>query len=142
MVPVENVDYDARVTVIAEAMAMGPAVIVTRTGGQVDFVRDGVEGRYVPPGDAVALRAAIEDLLARPRRRSGSAGPAGRSWSSGIRSTPTWPGWPRSCGPRSRPDPAAGSGCQGAGRDPRTNEHERQEGRGAAGALQPIRAST
>ncbi len=78
VVPVQDVDYDAGVTVIAEAMAMGRAVIATRTGGQVDLVRDGEQGLYVPPGDAPALRAAIEHLLARPAEaeRLGRAGRA------------------------------------------------------------------
>lgn len=78
VVPVEDVDYDAGVTVIAEAMAMGRAVILTRTGGQVDLVQDGEQGLYVPPGDVAALRAAIERLLAAPDEaaRLGHAGRA------------------------------------------------------------------
>ncbi len=46
---------------------MGKAVVVTRTVGQRDVVQDGVDGVYVPPGDAVALRRAILRLLQHPQ---------------------------------------------------------------------------
>jgi glycosyltransferase involved in cell wall biosynthesis len=66
VVPLEDVDFDAGVTCIAEAMAMGKAVIVTRSRGQVDLVTEGDTGLYVPPGDPRALREAIEYLMANP----------------------------------------------------------------------------
>lgn len=66
VVPLEDVDFDAGVTVIAEAMAMGKAVVVTRARGQRDLVREGETGLHVPPGDPRALRAAIEYLLRDP----------------------------------------------------------------------------
>ncbi len=77
-VPLADVDFDAGVTCIAEAMAMGKAVVVTRTRGQVDLVREGETGLYVPPGDPRALRGAIEHLLANPDEaaRMGRAGRA------------------------------------------------------------------
>jgi glycosyltransferase involved in cell wall biosynthesis len=76
VVPLHEADFDAGVTTITEAMAMGKAVIVTRIRGQVDVVRDGVNGLYVPPGDPVALRQAIEHLLRYPEEaaRMGRAG--------------------------------------------------------------------
>jgi glycosyltransferase involved in cell wall biosynthesis len=76
VVPLADVDFDAGVTCIAEAMAMGKAVVVTRARGQVDLVREGESGLYVPPGDARALRQAIEHLLANPDEaaRMGAAG--------------------------------------------------------------------
>jgi glycosyltransferase involved in cell wall biosynthesis len=46
-----------------EAMAHGRPVVATAVGGLVDAVEDGVTGLLVPPGDAPALRAAIERLL-------------------------------------------------------------------------------
>jgi len=66
VVPLEDVEFDAGVTVIAEAMAMGKAVIVTRARGQRDLVREGETGLHVPPRDPRALRAAIEYLLGDP----------------------------------------------------------------------------
>lgn len=76
VVPLHEADFDAGVTTLCEAMAMGKAVIVTRTQGQADVVREGVSGLYVPPGDARALRQAIEHLLRHPEAaaRMGRAG--------------------------------------------------------------------
>lgn len=66
VVPLYQTDFDAGVTSICEAMAMGKALIVTRTHAQVDVVREGVNGLYVPPGNPRALRQAIEYLLQHP----------------------------------------------------------------------------
>jgi glycosyltransferase involved in cell wall biosynthesis len=66
VMPLENVEFQAGVTAILEAMAMERAVVCSRTPGQTDVVVDGENGRYVPSGDAAALRAAIVDLLQRP----------------------------------------------------------------------------
>jgi glycosyltransferase involved in cell wall biosynthesis len=62
--------------VVVEAMAHGRPVVASAVGGIPDLIVDGVTGLLVPPGDAVALRAAIEKLLADPalRRRMGVAG--------------------------------------------------------------------
>jgi glycosyltransferase involved in cell wall biosynthesis len=68
VVPLYDTDFQAGVTTMLEAMAMGKAVIVSRTRGQRDVIQDGVNGIYVPPGDAAALRRAITDLLAAPER--------------------------------------------------------------------------
>jgi glycosyltransferase involved in cell wall biosynthesis len=54
---------------VIESMAQGVPVIVSRVGGLPELVRDGVEGRVVPPNDAAALRAAILDMMADPARR-------------------------------------------------------------------------
>jgi glycosyltransferase involved in cell wall biosynthesis len=76
VMPLQNVTFQAGVTAILEAMAMGKAVICTRTPGQTDVVIDGETGIYVPPGDPIALRAAIERLLHNPAEaeRMGAAG--------------------------------------------------------------------
>jgi glycosyltransferase involved in cell wall biosynthesis len=60
----------------AEAMAHGRPVVATAVGGLPDMVVDGETGLLVPPGDARALRAAIDRLLADAdlRRRLGAAG--------------------------------------------------------------------
>jgi glycosyltransferase involved in cell wall biosynthesis len=61
--------------VAREAMAYGRPVIASAVGGLRDAVDDGVTGLLVPPGDPIALRAAIERLLgdAELRRRLGAA---------------------------------------------------------------------
>jgi glycosyltransferase involved in cell wall biosynthesis len=68
VVPLYENDFQAGVTTILEAMAMGKAVIVSRTTGQRDVIRDGIDGVYVPPGDAEALRRAIVRLLEHPEQ--------------------------------------------------------------------------
>ena len=106
VVPLYDVDFQAGITTILEAMAMGKAVIVTHTRGQFDVVEDRravtrgdpprprepgllhafaaahdlpVEpnGLYVPPGDPEALRRAIAYLLEHPEERA-RLGAAGR----------------------------------------------------------------
>ncbi len=67
VVPLLQTDIDAGVNVILEAMAMGRPVISTRTKGQIDVIEDGKTGVFVPPGDAVALRASIDSLLQNPQ---------------------------------------------------------------------------
>jgi glycosyltransferase involved in cell wall biosynthesis len=62
VVPLYENDFQAGVTTLLEAMAMGKAVIVTQTTGQRDVVEHGVNGLYVPPGDVQALRKAIVQL--------------------------------------------------------------------------------
>jgi glycosyltransferase involved in cell wall biosynthesis len=66
VVPLYENDFQAGVTTILEAMAMGKAVVVSKTSGQQDVIEHGVNGLYVPPGDAAALRRAITDLLDHP----------------------------------------------------------------------------
>ena len=64
VVPLEDVDQDAGVTVITEALAMAKPVVVTSSRGQVDIVRNSEHGALVPPKDPAALRSALERLLA------------------------------------------------------------------------------
>ena len=86
VVPLQSVNFQAGITLILEAMAMGKPVIVSRSLGQLDTVigspPDPSEGRfvqlygsselggptgcYVPTGDPVALRGAIQDWLDHP----------------------------------------------------------------------------
>ncbi|HWM22318.1 MAG TPA: glycosyltransferase family 4 protein [Ilumatobacteraceae bacterium] len=63
VVPLVDTDFQAGITTILEAMAMGKAVICSRTRGQVDVIVDGSTGIYVRPGDAAALHTAIANLL-------------------------------------------------------------------------------
>ncbi|MEX0786673.1 MAG: glycosyltransferase family 4 protein [Dehalococcoidia bacterium] len=48
----------------AEAMACGTPVLATTAGAYPEIIEDGVSGVLVPPGDAPALAAAIERILA------------------------------------------------------------------------------
>jgi glycosyltransferase involved in cell wall biosynthesis len=60
-----------------EAMASGLPVITTSVGGIPEIVVDGETGILIPPGDALALRQAIQQLVDHPDRR-GCMGRAGR----------------------------------------------------------------
>ena len=51
-----------------EAQAMGTPVIATDHGGSRETVLPGITGWLVPPGDATALAAALEDALSDPER--------------------------------------------------------------------------
>jgi glycosyltransferase involved in cell wall biosynthesis len=62
-----------------EAMAFGRPVVATRVGG----LRDLEHVLFVPPGDAAALRGAVERLLGDPGRRA-ELGEAGRAEASGF----------------------------------------------------------
>jgi glycosyltransferase involved in cell wall biosynthesis len=64
----EDVEFQAGVTTILEAMSMGKAVVCSSTRGQTDVIEDGKNGAYVPPGNPDALRTAISELLADPER--------------------------------------------------------------------------
>jgi glycosyltransferase involved in cell wall biosynthesis len=106
VVPLDDIDFQAGITTILEAMAMAKPVIVTHSLGQTDVVEDrrtatrgaqlrvrppslvrdlaevaGVPleptGFYVPPEDPDALRRAIEFLLGHPAERQ-RLGLAGR----------------------------------------------------------------
>src|SRR5215208_2008992 len=93
VVPLKDIDNQAGVTTILEAMAMAKAVIVTSTRGQCDVIRgrlctalgvspapqggpapfqipgplaEAETGLYVLPGDSAGLRRAIDYLLAHP----------------------------------------------------------------------------
>lgn len=79
VMPLVEVDFQAGITTILEAMSMGRAVVCTRTPGQTDTIVDGETGVYVPTGDAAGLRSTIEDLLG-DRERSQRLGDAARAW--------------------------------------------------------------
>jgi glycosyltransferase involved in cell wall biosynthesis len=83
VVPLHDVDFQAGIIAILESMAMGKAVIVSRTRGQSGtvsgrFMKHGdfqdidekswpsESGIYVPPADPKALREAIVYLLENP----------------------------------------------------------------------------
>lgn len=66
VIPLHEVPFQAGVTAILEAMAMGKAVICSKVKGQTDVIVDGETGIYVPPYDPSGLRTAIETLLSQP----------------------------------------------------------------------------
>jgi glycosyltransferase involved in cell wall biosynthesis len=61
-----------------EAHAAGRPVVASATGGVRDWLKDGVNGLLVEPGDPRALAAALEQLLADPARQR-EMGEAGRA---------------------------------------------------------------
>lgn len=79
VMPLYQVDFQAGVTTILEAMAMGKAVICTRTLGQTDVIVDGETGLYVEPGNPCSLRSAIKRFLANPEEAE-RMGRNGRKW--------------------------------------------------------------
>ena len=52
---------------LLEAMAVGTPVVVSEVGGNVDVVRDHVDGLTVPPEDSAELAIALRDLAADPQ---------------------------------------------------------------------------
>jgi glycosyltransferase involved in cell wall biosynthesis len=60
--------------VVIEAQAMGRPVIASDLGGPVETVEHGVTGWRVPPGDAGALAAAIDAVLALSAEERGAVG--------------------------------------------------------------------
>lgn len=60
---------------VYEYMAAGRAVVASRTGQLENLIKSGVHGLLVPPGDATALAAALDQLRTDPalRQRLGQA---------------------------------------------------------------------
>jgi glycosyltransferase involved in cell wall biosynthesis len=76
--------------VAAEAMACGKPVIASRLGGLPELIVDGETGLLVAPGDAEALRQAIERVLAY-RRLGERMGAAARRRMEGFRASAVVP---------------------------------------------------
>ena len=66
-------DAEGLPSVVPEAMARGCAVIGTNEGGIAEAVTDLATGLLVPPGDAVALAAAMHRLSSEPDLTAGLA---------------------------------------------------------------------
>jgi glycosyltransferase involved in cell wall biosynthesis len=73
---VPSILYESFSYTCLQAMACGRPVVATTMGGIPEVVIDGETGLLVPPGDPVALAAALRRLIddARLRRRLGRAG--------------------------------------------------------------------
>jgi glycosyltransferase involved in cell wall biosynthesis len=91
VVPVVETDFQAGITVVLEAMAMGRPVIVTKTAGRSDTIIDGVTGIYVPPGDASALKAALVFMRDHPEKME-NMGHKAREWVLEHARQETWAG--------------------------------------------------
>jgi len=65
--------------VFLEAMSRGLCVVATRVGGARDVITSGEDGLLVEPGDAGAVAAAAETLLADPARAASMAARAART---------------------------------------------------------------
>ena len=76
-IPLFDVDFQAGSLVAYEAMACGKPVVITRTRGQHDIVKEGETGFYIPPGDANAMAGALNRLLDDPKL-AGKMGDASR----------------------------------------------------------------
>ncbi|MDQ4134572.1 MAG: glycosyltransferase family 4 protein [Pseudomonadota bacterium] len=63
-------DRDGLPNVIMEAASQGLAVVATDFAGIPEFIREGSEGRLVPPGDWEALSNAVNLLLRDPTERA------------------------------------------------------------------------
>jgi glycosyltransferase involved in cell wall biosynthesis len=63
VMPLLDVQFQAGITTILEAMSMGRGLVCTQTPGQTDTIIEGETGRYVPPADPEALRDAIVALV-------------------------------------------------------------------------------
>lgn len=72
--------------VLLEAMMRGRAVVASAVGGIPEVVTDGVNGRLVPPEDAMALAAAMEPLL----RKTDVAIHLGREAARAVSDDYTW----------------------------------------------------
>jgi glycosyl transferase family 1 len=62
VVPLRATDAPHGHTTVAQALSLGKAVVTTRSAGVADYVRDGVEGLLVDPGDVEGYRAALLQL--------------------------------------------------------------------------------
>jgi glycosyltransferase involved in cell wall biosynthesis len=89
VVPLRETDFQAGVTTMLEAMAIGKAVIATRTTGQTDVIIDGINGLTVAPGDVAGWQTAIRRLREDVPLRSRLA-ENGRRW---VEENATLDGW-------------------------------------------------
>ena len=63
-------DRDGLPNVVMEAASQGLPIVATDFAGIPEFVRDGIEGLLVPPGDVAALAAALGELAGAPEKRA------------------------------------------------------------------------
>jgi len=79
VVPLHPATHACGYAVIAEAMAMGKAVIATRTSAPPDFLCDGATGLFADIHDVAGLRSKIRELLDQPEQAQ-AIGRRARAW--------------------------------------------------------------
>ena len=62
VLPLEDKEISTGQCVLLQAMALGKAIVATKTSGTADYIEDGVDGILVPPHDPGKLRQAIMEL--------------------------------------------------------------------------------
>jgi glycosyltransferase involved in cell wall biosynthesis len=67
VLPLRDLIYSAGATASLEAGSMARAVVAFRSRGITDYILDGETGILVEPGDAAAMRDAIQYLIAKPQ---------------------------------------------------------------------------
>lgn len=67
VVPLQDTSYSSGQVAFLAGMALGKAVIVTKTPGSVDYVDDGKTGVLVPPLDVKTLKENIRLLMDDPK---------------------------------------------------------------------------
>jgi len=70
---VQTSDYEGTPNAVLEAMAFETPVVATAAGGTDELVSDGSTARVIAPGDTVAIRQAIEEVLSDPESARGRA---------------------------------------------------------------------
>lgn len=91
VVPLYENDFQAGVTTLLEAMAVGKAVVVTQTTGQTDVIVNGENGLVVAPGDIDGWKQAIQRLRADPELRD-RLGCNARAWVESHATLERWVG--------------------------------------------------
>ena len=69
IIPLLDTKFSSGQTVMLENMALGRAVIVTKTASTCDYIEDGITAIMVAPGDPDALRRVLVEILEDPPRR-------------------------------------------------------------------------
>lgn len=61
--------YEGFPNALVEAMSVGLPVLASNCSGNIDIVRDGIDGRLFPVGDVEKLTTLMEELINNPKQR-------------------------------------------------------------------------